>query len=191
MGERAADDALRESEQSSPLRCWRPWRALCRGRSRCGSGDTPYAYGDQAVTPDAASRASARRRMRSSSVVGRSLRRTTGRGRRRRPTGSSPRAWSRCSSGWFCVSKLAATRETPSRCQRRSRGGTPRRKTGHPDPSPPEEWMHPGIARALTKEPVFPYDEPATRGIAGSAINEGHGEPDEYGRRRRAPRPSA
>jgi hypothetical protein len=50
----------------------------------------------------------------------------------RRLTGSrpsSPRTWSRGSSGWLGRSKAAATRKTPSRCQRRSRGGTPRRKT--------------------------------------------------------------
>ena len=30
-------------------------------------------------------------------------------------------------------------------CQRPLRGGTPRRETSHPDPSPDEEWMEPGL----------------------------------------------
>jgi hypothetical protein len=94
----------------------------------------------------------------------------------RRPAGSrpsSPRTESRASSGRLSGSKAAATRETPSRCQRRSRGGTPRRKTGRPDPSPADEWMHPGIGRAPTDKLVFSYDQPTTKRLAGERDQRG------------------
>ncbi len=95
---------------------------------------------------------------------------------------SSPRARSRGSSGWLGGSKAASARETPSRCQRRSRGGTPRRKTGHPDPSPPEEWMHPGIGRAPSEQTRLLLRPANHEGIGGSAISEEHGEPDDSDR---------
>ena len=40
--------------------------------------------------------------------------------------------------------------------QRPLRGGTPRRQTGHPDPSPDEEWMEPGVNGIAGNKHIHP-----------------------------------